>query len=428
MKAKTYISQLFIKKINSDKYLIYNSSQHIPAVFSKKGTFYVETIFRNDLDLSKSIKSIEPKEHAEFTGFYNELENNDFLNINDSQIKHQYNDEEIMQTKKTFYFFVTDRCNLNCDYCFNKNIRTNFNDLSLAKWKKIIDKIKEHIGTIVITGGEPTLFTPLYEFIEYIKKVTANDININMFTNGNTRFYGTKEKVFKKIINEINELTISCDNISDDNHRRVGFSREIFTKNIEWLKLNRFSDKVSLNSVYSRGNLENIKKVKSFANKNSIKFSFALSLPQKKSEKKFMPNLREYKDCLYNNVFKLNSDDDEIKIPVTLKCSAASTIFSIDSQGNCYPCQNFHFPEFYLGNLLENFFKEIYFSKPAKQLRNHTVYDVKICKDCNIKYVCGGGCVADTFKLHKSIKEYPDIMCPYYKVGAANRLLKNQYE
>ncbi len=173
-----------------------------------------------------------------------------------------------MQQKKTFYLFVTDRCNLKCDYCFNKNVRTNFNDLSLKKWKEIIDKIKQHIGTIVITGGEPTLFSPLNEIIKYIKKVTSNDVYIKMFTNGSTPFYGTNKKILQKIIKEINELIISCDNISDDNHKRFGFSREIFSKNIDWLKSNKLNNKVTLNSVYSRYNLKNVQNIKFYANKN----------------------------------------------------------------------------------------------------------------------------------------------------------------
>ena len=428
MKSKTDIKHFLIKKINFDEYLIYNGCQHIPAIFNKKGKFYLETILKNDKNLEKSLEYIDKKEHKEFKDFYIELVNNDFISIDNIQVDHKYDYNEIMQTKKTFYFFVTDRCNLSCDYCFNKNIRTNFKDLSIDRWKNIIDNIKEHIGTVIITGGEPTLFTSLYELIKYIKKVTDDDVRINMFTNGSNPFYGTKESTFYKVIKEINELTISCDNITDNNHRRIGFSREIFFKNVAWLKTNGFDDKVGINSVYSRDNLETIKKVRDFANENNLKFSFALNLPQKISDKKFMPYLKEYKDCLYNNVFGKDNKTDDKEIPIALKCSAAATVFSIDSQGNCFPCQNFHFPEFKLGNLLENSFEKIYFSKPAKQIRNHTVYDTKICKDCNIKYVCSSGCIADTYKLHKSITEYPRIMCPYYKAGAINRLIKNQYE
>ena len=429
MKEQKHLSLLFVKKLDTDKYLIYNSAQHIPAVFNKRGKLFVETIFKSNRDFSKSVKHIKKEHQEEFTDFYQELKKNDFLNIEDTHIKHEYNDNEILKTKKTFYFFVTDKCNLNCAYCFNKNIRTNFNDLSLSKWKKIIDEIKEHIGTITITGGEPSLFKPLFELIKYIKKVTSDDVYIDMFTNGSMPFYKDDNNKYFQILTEINKLTISCDNITDDNHRRKGFSRDIFFKNIEWLKQNGFTNKVTLNSVYSRNNIEEIKGIKAYATSNNMKFTYALSLPQKKSDKKYMPYLKEYKNCLYNDdILGTNSEKSNSEIPINLKCSAAATVFSIDSQGNCFPCQNFHFPKFYLGNLLQNSFKEIYFSKPAILLRNHTVYDSKTCKDCNLKYICAGGCIADTYKLHKSINEYPSIMCPYYKAGAINRLIKNNYE
>ncbi|NVO11889.1 MAG: radical SAM protein [Bacteroidales bacterium] len=417
---------LFSKKISTNSYLLYNSRQHIPAKFSKKGKFYVETILMSDGKLSKALEKIDRNERKDFREFYHKLKENDFLNFDDTPLENRINDKEIMKKKKTFYLFITDNCNLNCSYCFNKDIRTNFANLPIEGWKKIINKIRKHIGTIIITGGEPSLYQPLPELIEYIKEVTSNDVYINMFTNGNIPFYADEER-YKKILKGIDKLSISCDNISDNNQKRIGFSIDTFLKNIDWLKSNGYSEKIVINSVYSKGSISNILEVKSFAQKNEIKFSYALQLPSKKSDKKYMPQINELKKCVYNNVLGQNSSKKQSKLPITIKCSAATTIFSIDSQGNCYPCQNFHFPEFYLGNILNEAFENIFFAEPSKIVRNHTIYKVKECNECNLKYICGGGCISDTFKLHKAIDKHPSIMCPYYKVGAINRLLENEY-
>ena len=107
----------------------------------------------------------------------------------------------------------------------------------------------------------------------------------------------------------------------------------------------------------------------------------------------------------------------------TITCQAGSVIFSVDSQGNVYPCQSFHFAEFRLGNILSQTLEEIYNSQVTTMLRVSNDVEYKAtCRECNLKYICAGGCIANTYVLEWIILNHPQTMCPYYKAGARRRL------
>ena len=83
---------------------------------------------------------------------------------------------------------VTNKCNLNCDYCYFKNIGSGWKDseISLEQAKTAIDKIKDvpndvrtmrseyallddnTFPKIRISGGEPTVWEPLPDLLHYI--------------------------------------------------------------------------------------------------------------------------------------------------------------------------------------------------------------------------------------------------------------------
>lgn len=82
---------------------------------------------------------------------------------------------------------LTNKCNLNCDFCYIKNSdRTQ--ELDYDKLIKFIDVIKPK--SVQLTGGEPCLYPKINELIMYL---AVKDIEIGMFTNGvhlkNIKYY-----------------------------------------------------------------------------------------------------------------------------------------------------------------------------------------------------------------------------------------------
>ena len=82
---------------------------------------------------------------------------------------------------------TTFRCNINCDFCFNKNVlkknKRTYKELTTKEIKEIIDKTSElNIPYIRFSGGEPLLRKDIFTLLAYAKSKNFKEIRLN--TNG----------------------------------------------------------------------------------------------------------------------------------------------------------------------------------------------------------------------------------------------------
>ncbi len=77
----------------------------------------------------------------------------------------------------------TGGCNFRCPFCQNKDL-VNMTNLHEINEEDVLDYINKRIGiidSVCISGGEPTLYEDL---IEFIKKVKATGLLVKLDTNG----------------------------------------------------------------------------------------------------------------------------------------------------------------------------------------------------------------------------------------------------
>lgn len=89
----------------------------------------------------------------------------------------------------------TQGCNFRCGYCHNPEL-LDFNKNTEFSAEKFIDFLKTRQGKldgVVITGGEPTLQSELYDFIKEIKQL---NFVVKLDTNG------TNPQIIQKLLNE----------------------------------------------------------------------------------------------------------------------------------------------------------------------------------------------------------------------------------
>ena len=73
-------------------------------------------------------------------------------------------------------------CNFRCHYCHNNNLwDTTLQSMPLEKIFSFLKLRREQLNGVVITGGEPTMYTDLFLFLKEIKKL---GYNIKLNTNG----------------------------------------------------------------------------------------------------------------------------------------------------------------------------------------------------------------------------------------------------
>lgn len=89
----------------------------------------------------------------------------------------------------------TQGCNFRCGYCHNPEL-LDFDKNTEISAEKFIDFLKTRQGKldgVVITGGEPTLQSELYDFIKEIKQL---NFVVKLDTNG------TNPQIIQKLLNE----------------------------------------------------------------------------------------------------------------------------------------------------------------------------------------------------------------------------------
>ncbi len=81
---------------------------------------------------------------------------------------------EIVKKLKTVMIEITDKCNLNCRHCMNRQNFSNI-EISLEQYTFILHKICEYgVEKIFISGGEPLLHNNIVDITECRKRDLAN--------------------------------------------------------------------------------------------------------------------------------------------------------------------------------------------------------------------------------------------------------------
>lgn len=236
-------------------------------------------------------------------------------------------------------FELTQKCNLNCEYCFYRDYGRSPSELNFGQFQEIIDKY-ENMNNIYFTGGECTLATDFVRILQ-LAKMRAN---VSIFTNGltiiNDVFYNDIDKY-------IDNYIVTLDSFRSDYKCRLNTESTMETiKKIAKNSPNKLIVKICINK-YNLLNLEltiqelialGVKKISiNFVhNIQSNNINFELS---KNELEKVFCTLDKYKSHLFINFydkikdFYLNGDHS-----VERYCCAGKSFYYYDCQANKRDC------------------------------------------------------------------------------------------
>ncbi|MFQ5786984.1 MAG: radical SAM protein [Thermodesulfobacteriota bacterium] len=142
-----------------------------------------------------------------------------------------------------YYFYITGRCNLSCDYCWQReeagrkseSTKTRKHELSTEEWVKIVKSVPK-FSFIGLTGGEPLLHPGFNQIVQNISLLNPFTVN----TNG---ILLTDEIIENLIDCKVSNVSISIDGFSDVHdvsRKKVG----LFNTIVERIKrLNELKEK-----------------------------------------------------------------------------------------------------------------------------------------------------------------------------------------
>lgn len=380
-------------RISENEYVFYNSLQHIGARLTKVEVQILDMIYTyqdKDYILLKF-----PDIHKET--IKRSMETVENLNLLCLDEIAEQNKTELVYPSE-FYIHLTYRCNLRCSYCYNKTIRESFRQgLSLDEWQRIIDKIVPFAKRIVLTGGELFLFEGIACILEYIKNKNSA-IQLSAISNGMHNF----EKLSKKgVFDHLSEISMSCDSLNNEGERK-GFNPKLFRDNVLWLRQNHPEIRLTIASVCTYNNSEEITKTVNFCKDLGIVFDKTILLPSSSAEIDLMPSISD----LINDREPKNDEIEKLK-KARFRCSAGKGICSIDPCGNVFPCQSLHYEELKLGNLMDSSLESIFNGR----FKMKGVNEIPVCSRCNVKYICGGGCLASGYSLYGQRLDRNHLTC-----------------
>lgn len=326
---------------------------------------------------------------------------------------------------------ITSLCNMRCKYC---SVRENHahqdgRELTTEEWKIIIKKLSDAgVFQIGFTGGEPTLRKDIIELMKYTEDMGCV---CNLTTNG---WLFTKEFARKMADTKIKQCQISLDSFDKNIHDglRGAGSLERVEKTISLLHDEGIH--VGIDCVVSKNNIRDIPNMIRECEKRKVEYVTLIKLKKgdldEKTFQELVPDYDEYGKLIESLCFRENKmpnvtidcasisnlqytlkDEELTRIP-TAGCPIGHNLICISPNGDIYPCAALMGPEFRLGNILKDDFKEIWNNNPVlKNLRSIKRNVVGKCKNCPRLDFCRGGCrgisqtlAGDLFAGDKSCK------------------------
>ncbi|MEK6913695.1 MAG: radical SAM protein [Nanoarchaeota archaeon] len=289
---------------------------------------------------------------------------------------------------RSLYIETTSFCNLKCKGCYRNNHDYPPKNINLDLFKKFIDRSPSSSSLYLHGLGEPTVHPNINEIIEYASK--SKKFNNIAFT---TNALAKKPEDYTKLFsNGLTQITISVDSLDQKEVMKIRPPTNVkkLTENIRIL-LEKFPGKVKISMTVNKINKNTFEK--------TIKKLHALGV----REISFHP----YEDLGYPSLcisyeekkeFLHKLKDSQINMalypsgftPVENYCKSPSTAPYITVTGHLTPCCRICDEKlFNAGNLNENSFKEIFYSKKYSQIQK----DIEkgkyppFCKGCTSNHI-----------------------------------------
>ena len=310
----------------------------------------------------------------------------------------------IIQLKRVPFsvvFEITDRCNLTCLHCYQKNGEKE--ELSFHEIKLILDDL-EKLGTmkVTLTGGEPLLRE---DFIEIFFYCSQKGFATKLFTNATLLNSEHKKAFLKKPPFAVECSLYGASAKTHESITGVAGSFEKTLANITWMVEKRI--RVLVKSVMLCLNVHEMEALYRLCHGLGVTLHptfrvYPFCDPSRSPERwriktEDLKALRRKKTALFKN----HSDSDNKS--GELVCNAGREACCINAEGKVYPCVALRWE---CGDVRKQSLSEIWLQSPVLQkIRSFHDKDFKGCFSCPWKKSCN-------FCPGMSFGEHGDMLLP----------------
>jgi len=279
----------------------------------------------------------------------------------------------------------TSRCNFHCPHCYLGK-KNPAQDLNLDIIYSLLIQLQEmKVRSVLLTGGEICLRDDLKEIITFAYRL---GLKIEMSTNGSllSRWIDVVDKYVDKIQITLygfsKETYLRFSNNPNTLNEVISVIEEIRKKNPETLLLT---------FTLTPYNYQDVVYFLRFVREKNIKHKIGRTLPigLALKDKNLLPN-----SCYSLFISRFEKKYlKENSFPFRTRVCPLDRI-TVLSNGKVTICPLSRTPKLIFGDIYHRTLKEIWYEKMRPSFASFSVDNLEICKDCEFKYLCGGGCPA----------------------------------
>jgi uncharacterized protein len=373
----------------------------------------------------------------------------------------------IKKTKKRplkFVFCPTFSCNLDCTYCFEKDLpQKRFKNMSdellesgFKALKEFVKKYDKEVKIIELFGGEPLLNSTKPAVKKILDFAVSRDMRISIITNG----VAAKDfiDILKPIKSNIEMLQITLDGPEFIHDKRKKFSSgkgsfQSITDSIDELVVNGINTNIRINLddenikylpqlyeyVYNKKwfDYPNFKIKPSLVTDHSMIEPQYPVIPEEKLLEKLVkiydefPELEEkfgfYLFKPLRHILDITNGAENVT-PRYFNCEAnLIELYMLCPDGHIYTC-----PES-IGNIemaIGEFYPKLeFYENRLKTWGGRDITSIKECRECSFGPLCGGGCPYSSLLIYKDVlhpvcENYKEVMDTFFKYRGEKILQK----
>jgi len=331
---------------------------------------------------------------------------------------------------------LTDICNLDCLYCYNKanQLSVGKTDMSDQEFGSVIGKVIDQLNPVIVTfaGGEPLVRREL--LFESMRRLKAHDIKVWLNTNATLVDAATARALAEIGVDQVSVNVESRRPIKHDLIRGKQGALGKTEPNILRLKDALGAGKISITTVITRLNLDQIVGVAELVKEHGFKELHLLDMiPRGAEEDRLIPSREDWLG--FAETFKtisamgirinpnhamlyLSEFDNSFNFPF---CMAGRLKMVICANGDVVPCNYFKSAEFLCGNALRDDLRAVWSESAMMNKFRYSQDGYESCGGCPSQKKCAGGCKA--FSKHFFADAFkPDPYCSVYQLNANRRV------
>lgn len=316
-------------------------------------------------------------------------------------------------------------CNINCSYCFYKDISKNreqesYGFMTLETLENLVKKSLEFsengVCNFIFQGGEPTLVGLAFfeKFIEFQKKYVRGNTMINNSIQTNGTLIDEKWAKFLKMNNFLVGISLDGNKKLHDRRRVNNLNEGTFEDVIRGKKyLDEHQVDYNILTVMDDYIAENIAEVYNFYRDMDIQFQqyipclnsidTTLEEKQKLSNKNYLDAMKKlfdlwYQDIIQNKIISIRYFENILLLLLNGRAESCDMMGHcsvqnvIEADGSVYPCDFYVIDRWKLGNINTNNFQEIFNMKKSEEFVQESLIFSEKCDACKWRKICRNGC------------------------------------